>query len=175
MVAKYGTAQNWADAQLERMHDWGYNTLGAWSDLDLFAGRSPYTVLLDMTSQDFGTGEMQDLFDPAWATSVEVTASAAAAVHRDDPALLGYWSDNELHFGPDWRPLHLFDEYLAWPATAPGKQALIAFLQNPLRDLRRLRRRFHDDRHRLAQPRRSLDGDCLDAHRRRGDASGLGW
>jgi hypothetical protein len=86
--------------------------------------------LLNLTSQDFATGEMQDLFDPSWATSVEATAAAAAAAHRDDPALLGYWSDNELHFGPDWRRLHLFDEYLARPAAAPGKQALLTFLQD---------------------------------------------
>ena len=128
VVAKYGTPESWATAQVQRMHDWGYNTLGGWSQADRFAGRMPYTVLLNQTSQSSGTGEMQDLFEPSWEASARASAAGAAAQHQDDPYLLGYWSDNELHFGPDWRPLHLFDSYLSRPAAAAGKQRLLTFL-----------------------------------------------
>lgn len=128
-VARYGTQEAWADAQVERMDAWGYNTLGAWSD-DVFFDDKPYVLLLGLTGQDFATGRMQDLFEPAWETGVRAQADAAAAVHADNSMLVGYWSDNELHFGPDWRELHLFDDYLARPATAAGKQALLTFLQD---------------------------------------------
>lgn len=130
VVAKYGDHQTWADAQVARMGDWGFNTIGAWSDLHTLRGSTPYTVLLGMTGQNFGTGQMVDLWDPAWVAGVEASAMGAAATYGDDPFLLGYWTDNELHFGPDWRLLHLFDDYLARPATAPGKQALVAWLQS---------------------------------------------
>ncbi len=128
-VARYGTHEAWAAAQIERMDAWGYNTLGAWSD-DLFFDDRPYVLLLGMTGQDFSTGKMQDLFEPGWESGVQAQATAAAAVHAGNPLLVGYWSDNELHFGPDWRELHLFDDYLARPATAAGKQQLLAFLQD---------------------------------------------
>lgn len=130
VTARYGSEAAWADAELERLPGWGYNTLGAWSDTDTFASRMPYTLLLGVTGSDFATGRMQDLWEPAWSDGVESTVAAAAAAHGDDPMLVGYWFDNELHWGPDWRPLHLFDEYLAMPAAAPGKVALLAWLQD---------------------------------------------
>lgn len=129
VAAKYGSPGAWGDAQLERMSAWGYNTAGAWSDVGVFAGRKPYTILLSLTGSDFSTGRMTDLFAPAWADRVRSSVRSAAAAHRDDPYLVGYWLDNELHWGPDWRPLHLFDDYLDRPAAAPGKQALLAFLE----------------------------------------------
>ncbi len=128
VTQKYGTPQRWADAQVGRMQQWGYNTLGAWSDADLFAGREPYTVLLDITAEDFGTGVMEDLWAPAWEASVHAAVAAKVTPARDDPYLLGYWTDNELHWGPDWRPVHLFEEYAVRPATTPGKQAWLTFL-----------------------------------------------
>lgn len=129
VTAKYGTQQAWADAQLVRMNDWGYNTIGAWSDLDTLTGHEPYTLLLGLTSEDFGSGQMVDLWSTAWTNGVDSTIAAAAAQHANDPYLVGYWLDNELHWGPDWRPLHLFDEYLARTSTEPGKQVMITWLQ----------------------------------------------
>ena len=128
-TARYGTPAAWATAQLGRLGSWGYNTLGAWSDTDSFAGRMPYTLLLNLTSEDFGTGVMEDLWAPSWAQGVTASVDAAAAAHRDDAELVGYWSDNELHWGPDWRPVHLFDEYLDRPGSAAGKQAMVTWLQ----------------------------------------------
>ncbi len=129
VTKKYGTPQRWADAQVSRMQQWGYNTLGAWSDTTLFTGREPYTLLLDMTAEDFGSGVMEDLWAPAWEAGVHAAVVAKVTPARDDPYLLGYWTDNELHWGPDWRPVHLFEEYAVRPASAPGKQAWLAFLQ----------------------------------------------
>jgi agarase len=128
VVARYGDRATWADAQVSRFRDWGYNTAGGWSDTEV-AERMPYALLVSFTSQDFGTGVMEDLFEPSFAANAQATAAAAAGAHGDDPNLVGYWTDNELHWGPDWRPSHLFDQYLARPATAAGKQHLLAWLQ----------------------------------------------
>lgn len=127
-VARYGTATSWARAQVARFSAWGYNTAGAWSD-DTITRRMPYALLVDLTSEDFSSGVMEDLWDPAWVDHVHATVDAVTAAHRDDPLLLGYWTDNELHWGPDWRPAHLFDEYLDRPATSAGKQHLLGWLE----------------------------------------------
>lgn len=129
VAAKYGSADGFALAQVERFADWGYNTAGGWSDAEVQA-RMPYVLLVNLTSQNFGTGVMQDLFDPAWADGVAATAAAVAADHADDPNLVGYWTDNELHWGPDWRPGHLFDDYLHRAAGTPGKDHLLGWLQD---------------------------------------------
>lgn len=128
-VARYGSEENWADAQAQRMGEWGYNTVGAWSSGSLVDDK-PYVLLLGMTSQNFGTGQMEDLFSPDWEAGVRATANSAAASHSGNKNLIGYWSDNELHFGPDWRELHLFDSYLSLDASAPGKQELLTLLKD---------------------------------------------
>ena len=127
-VARYGSADGWADAQVSRFGQWGINTAGGWSDTEIEA-RMPYALLVNLTSQSASTGVIEDLWNPAWIASVHDTAAAVAAEHADDPNLVGYWTDNELHWGPDWRPAHLFDEYLERPASSPGKQALLTWLQ----------------------------------------------
>lgn len=129
VAARYGTEEAWADAQVRRFDEWGYNTAGAWSDASV-QNRMPYVLLVGFTGQSSGTGQMEDLWEPSWAQGAAATAAAAAAAHGDDPNLVGYWTDNELHWGPDWRPLHLFDDYLARPASSPGKAHLVAWLQD---------------------------------------------
>lgn len=130
VTARYGTPEVWAAAQHARFDTWGYNTLGAWSESSLFPGE-PYTVLLGLTSQNFASGLMEDLWTPSWEARVRAQIATQAAPRRDDPDLLGYWLDNELHWGPDWRLGHLFDDYLARDAAAsPGKAVLVDWLQD---------------------------------------------
>lgn len=129
-LAKYGTRQVWADAQIERFRRWGFNTVGSWSDREYFAARDfPYTVNLDLGSQDWGTGAMDDLWAAAFEDRVRSRIASIVPAVRYDAAMVGYLLANELHWAPDWRPLHPFDQYLAMDASAPGKGALLRFLQ----------------------------------------------
>lgn len=126
--AKYGSIPAWADAQVERFGEWGFNTLGGWSTYDAFAGKLPYTVLFSFAGQNFVSGRMDDFWDPAWAAGVEATAQAVAAPRADDPWLVGYFLDNELHWNKDFRFLDQLDLYLDREATAPGKVHLLGWL-----------------------------------------------
>jgi hypothetical protein len=128
--AKYGSETAWASAESQRLASWGWNTIGAWSSNDTLASTGPYTLILGLSGVDQQTGAGPDYFSIDWENSVESGVTAGTAGHVSDPNLLGYFLDNELNWGPDWRtPLTLFDQYFALDASAPGKLALIALLQ----------------------------------------------
>lgn len=128
ITALYGDLDVWSARTLERLHTWGFNTLGAWSEPQFFPGM-PYTTIVHMSGSDWLTGNVVDYWSP------EFEAHAAAEADRlvpmaDDPWLIGYFVDNEIRWGPDHRGLQtLFEDYLAFPAEAPGKLALVEVLR----------------------------------------------
>jgi hypothetical protein len=124
VTAKFGTPQKWSDAALQNCQDWGINTVGGWSDWSLFKGRMPFTVLLDV-------GTAPDYFAPEFAQHAHDVLTPAATELKDEKFLVGYFLNNEVYWGYGIRGFHyVFDDYMALPmATAPGKQALIAYLQ----------------------------------------------
>ncbi len=130
VLAKYGSDAAWADAQVPRFATWGINTLGGWSDTGLFAGRVPYTVTLSLAGQDFGTGRMADVWSPAWVSDVQGSTAGAAAGRTNDPWLVGYFLDNELHWTKDWRPVDQLEHYLQRGAAEPGKAHLVEWLRS---------------------------------------------
>ncbi|MFT3800636.1 MAG: hypothetical protein QM766_05390 [Burkholderiaceae bacterium] len=144
---RYGPdyAQTWQRMTLQRLRDWGFNTLGNWSHPDLWrperAERLPYTVPLsiegDFARVSDGTdywGKMPDPFDPRFAQAVDQLMQEQAAPRRDDPMLLGYFVDNELAWGNGRAP-ELAQRYalavhtLALTGASPAKQAFIAMLR----------------------------------------------
>lgn len=159
VAAAHPDEQAWADAQLERFRQWGLNTLGGWSDdaLGLFAGRAPYTVVLNLARSVDAQGRFSwtDLWDEAWAEDVQVRVAAAAEERADDPWLVGWFTDNEMPWGMGLGGdglVTMLDLDLGRPATAPGKQELIRFL----------RARYSDDLARLAQDLPALSATSWD-------------
>lgn len=147
VAAAYEDDRAWADAQLDRFARWGVTTLGGWSEeaLPLFAGRIPYTAVLDLARDvdDRGRFTWADLWDEAWAEGARAEIDQAVADRRDDPWLVGWFTDNEVPWGMGLSAeglVTMLDLDLARPATAPGKQALLRFLRD----------RYHDDLGRLA-------------------------
>jgi hypothetical protein len=125
--AKYGTREAWARVARERLATWGFNTIGSWSEVALFKTELPYTLTLDLAGADWRTGQTPDYFDEAWAAEVNARAERGIAGHVTERNLLGWFMDNELHWGPDWRKdTELFDEYLAMPTASAGRRALQA-------------------------------------------------
>lgn len=136
IAAGYPSLDAWTDATVERLRAWGFNTLGAWSDVDRFAARMPYTVLLDMASGD-------DWFSPAFAARAAAVAAGAVAPRRDDANLLGWYLDSELRWGPDWRASStLLENYLALPPGSPGRTVAEHCAGHPDRFLHLLARRY---------------------------------
>ncbi len=130
VATKYGSSGAWADAQVPRFGSWGINTLGGWSDVGLFNGRGvAYTVILNLAGQDFATGKMSDFWSPAWVSGVQSTTASVGTSHKDDPWLVGYFLDNELHWARDWRLWDQLDIYSQRDASSAGKSYLVGWLK----------------------------------------------
>jgi hypothetical protein len=94
----------WAKAQANRLRRWGFNTIGSWSSPEMLTTGVPYTILLEVsqycgiTPVDRHHGEFPDVFDPEFKRSAEKAAADWCEPHKENPLLVGYFTDNEL----DW-------------------------------------------------------------------------
>ena len=129
VLDKYGTETAWADATLTRFSSWGINTIGGWSNVDLFAGRAPYTVSVSLADHDVPSGRIADLWAASWVESVEAEIASATATRVNDPWLVGYFLDNELHWTKDFRALDQLDYFAERAANEPGKIHLVEWLR----------------------------------------------
>lgn len=108
---KYGTREKWAEAAGKRLSEWGFNMLGVGCDSLLCGDGRAYTVYLNI-SRELTHGDaarairpnphdnpcegFPDVFDPAWEEACRRVARERCAPLKDDPALFGYFIDNEL-------------------------------------------------------------------------------
>jgi hypothetical protein len=130
----YPDRNTWGLETLARLRMWGFNTIGAWSDPALWKRDIPYTVNLGIAVRagaDWQHGKVADVFDPKFEAAAREIAGKACAPYKEDPNLLGYFSDNELRWGPDWRgPETMLELYLKLPEGSGGREAAIDFLRH---------------------------------------------
>ena len=135
---KYADREAWEQATLARLRGWGFNTIGAWSDRELWPRGMPYTVILDIADKagaDWLHGRPVDVFDPRFEKAAQEIAERQCAPRAHDRHCVGYFSDNELRWGPDWRGKEtMLDLYLKLPEGAPGKREAINFLRHRYSD-----------------------------------------
>ena len=137
---KFGSETNWAAQTTALLREHGFNGLGAWSDTERLRAANPplvYTRIWNFMSsygrkrggtfqQPGHTGYPGDctfVFDPDFEKFCDEHARQLAA-DKNDPWLLGHFSDNEL----PWR-YGALTNYLALPATDPGHQAALTWLR----------------------------------------------
>jgi hypothetical protein len=156
---KYGSDwyEKWKAAALDRLQAWGYNTIGNWSDPQLYAAKKvPYTVTIDPWPATTGDKKpqfaevasgndywkrMADPFDPRYAEALDRGTRPRALEHRDDPWCLGYFIDNEMSWGSmkDERSRYgLALGALALNADSPAKRAFVKSLQTKYGDIAKL-------------------------------------
>jgi len=133
VAAKYGPPAEWAAAAVGRLREWGFNTIGAWSDRITWRQGIPYTVILNVS--DAGPRpegmSLPDVFDPSYAEAVIGVVRRICRPLAQDEHLVGYFTDNELRWGADWRSGDpIFVEFLQLPDDAPGRRAVVNFLES---------------------------------------------
>jgi len=137
--ARYGSAEAWARATADRLRGWGFNTIGAWSSSEMYGQGLAYTVNVDLVASagaDWQHGGYPDVFADGFAEVLRRRAAQMCAPHREDPLLLGYFTDNELRWGPDWRSADtLLATFFSLPEAAPGKAAAVAAVAERYADI----------------------------------------
>lgn len=141
---KYGSVEKWADVTADRLSRWGFNTL-PWGHEKIlrhrrFANIESMVMGASFAGQDAlcpkttWTG-FPNVFSPDWPKHCEDWARRVCAPVKDDPWLIGYFTDNELEwYGHNYREWGLFDEAWKLPAGNSAKQAWIAFLEAELKE-----------------------------------------
>jgi agarase len=147
---KYGSRQAWRAAAAQRLLDWGFNTLGSWSDEAVArAGAAPLALTpnLDLAMsyawswrgaagklvQDF-----PDVFDPDFHHHIGRRAREVCEAGSEDRAIIGWFIDNELRWGADWRGEdELLGIFLSLPSETPGRTAALAWLRERYPDFQK--------------------------------------
>jgi hypothetical protein len=138
VIKKYGNEEKWAIATVERLKSLNFNTIGAWSSQSLFP-YLPYTYILNFAGKaggDWLKGSFPDVFDPKFSKKIDEIASKECLQRKNDKLLIGYFTDNELRWGPDWRSKnHILDDYIILPSYVYGKNAVIEFFKKRYKNI----------------------------------------
>lgn len=139
---KYGDEEAWRSAVARRLRAWGFNTLGCWSDSaasDAGGACLATARLVDLGAMFItrqcarsgapGHDAFPDVFDPEFETFVAEAARRSIAPAREASDIVGWFTDNEPRWGPDWRGgEELLEMFLSFPMGSPGREAALALL-----------------------------------------------
>jgi agarase len=141
---QHGGVQQWRQVTAERLMGLGFNTLGAWSDealagIEVQGRHLAFAPTIDLGS-DYVSRELRqaawlkgvfpDVFDPKFKTLSFDRAARVCGPQKNNRNVLGWFTDNELKWGPDWRGKdELLTAFLNYPSHQPGRKSALDFLQ----------------------------------------------
>ncbi len=137
ILARDGSFEAWRDRTVRLLSHAGLNTLGDWSELELFADTMPYTTGIVLSASapkvergpDAFRGRAHDFFANEFEQGAHVQARSLGAP-ADDPYCIGVFLDDEVPWAANFlMPLPYLDYYLYLDAGAPGKVALQSFFE----------------------------------------------
>ena len=115
----------WAATAAGQLHGWNFNTAGAWSASQLYTTGIAYAPVINVAAgvqrDVWLKGGVVDYFSQEFRDAADRVAQRMCAPRAKDPWLLGYFTDNELRWGKDWRSGEsLLEGYLKMPETSAG-------------------------------------------------------
>ena len=123
----YADSNQWAEATLMRLKSWGFTTIGGWSEFGTLTqrpdARVAFTPVLHVGST--AGAPWLDMWDPKIIERMEQVARDEILAVRDDPRLLGYYSDNEVGWWND----ALFRIALEQAPTSGQRRRLLKLLR----------------------------------------------
>jgi hypothetical protein len=129
---QYDEPRAWADACLRRLKDWGFTTVGGWSDYQTLADSSEHSL---WTTPVLHLGSRSgipwfDMWDERVLKTIDDVAKQTIVELRDDPRVIGYYSDNEI----GWWNAILWKMTLEQPTTSGQRQRLVAMVRKKYDD-----------------------------------------
>jgi hypothetical protein len=139
LFRKYGARWKEIGAQvvMQRLHSWGINTFGNWSDRELYMNsynRVPYTVPLGIGGPriDGKNYKFPDVFHPEFVDNVRQSLGRLDPETAKDSFCIGYYIDNELTVKD------LTKKLMEQPAGSPSRAAFTGFLKEKYPGLKAL-------------------------------------
>lgn len=139
LFRKYG--KDWSsvygDQAQRRLASWGLNTIANSSDPGIYCKRrTPYTAIVysaplgksefRLEGSEGNWGKLPDPFDPGWRRLMDQTLRTELKESLRDPWCLGFFVDNELHWGDTG---YLGEATLRSPPEQPARRAMVAGLE----------------------------------------------
>ncbi len=123
----YETSNRWAEATWQRLKSWKFTTVGGWSDYPaLEQCRDADVAFIPMLAVGMTCGApWKDMWDTNIIARMNQIARDQILPLRDDPRLLGYYSDNEM----GWWNATLFKMTLEQAPTSGQRQRLVQLLR----------------------------------------------
>ena len=117
----------WARQTAGQLRGWGFNTAGSWSYSEFASADFVFTPIVNVASsvqRDLWLkGTVPDYFGQEFHDAAERVAQRVCEPLSKNKWLLGYFTDNELRWGPDWRSKEsLLESYLKFDAASPGRK-----------------------------------------------------
>ena len=122
--------EKFIDRQHRRMRSWGFTSMGNWSDPEIMAAsRTPYVdnFNLDGTRKLEGDKhgmwrKFPDVFAPDFASNlVQRALTTRTPKSRTDPWCIGWFVENELHWGRGNKTDDMIDAVVGSPDDQPAK------------------------------------------------------
>lgn len=128
----YADSNVWAKATLKRLKAWNFTTVSGWSDFQVLRDNANHEIAFAPVLHIGSTAGAPwwDMWDRKITDRMEAVAREQILALRDDPRLLGYYSDNEMGW---WNGI-LFKMTLEQAPTSGQRQRLIQLLRETYRD-----------------------------------------
>ena len=140
----YEDSNRWAAATAQRLASWKFTTIGGWSDYAALrdCGSSKLAFIPVLAVGMKCGAPWLDMWDTNVISRMHQIAREQILPLRDEPRLLGYYSDNEM----GWWNSTLFRMTLEQPATSGQRQRLLQLLrENYHNDWQQLLKDFESD------------------------------
>src|SRR5262249_8497178 len=128
----YPDSNLWANATLKRLRSWGFTTVGGWSDFHALRQCPDAAVVFAPVLHVGSTAGAPwwDMWDPKNLERMDEVARSQIVPLRDDPRVIGYYSDNEI----GWWNAILFQMTLEQAPTSGQRQRLIEWVRQTYRN-----------------------------------------
>jgi len=123
LLKKYGDLRTWKNTVDKRLWNWGFNSIGNWSDTLFFRQPNvPFTIAITTNDGPHRLpGGFPDVFDPDWL-QYAIQKVAAVEEFAQNPFVLGYFVDNE----QGW---HHPKSIWKTKSERPARKALVGWLR----------------------------------------------
>jgi hypothetical protein len=132
-------SESWKEISMDRIHDrmrsWGINTIGNWSDPNIYLKRkTPYVL----TAYSRKTGVIADPYAAGFQENLEESLSSKKE-EINDPWCVGVFVDNELKWGVKWAS-KIPEQIQQASSDQPAKRVFIDMMKDKYKSIESLNR-----------------------------------